>query len=142
VSCGTDHRHTIATFLRTDRYRLEAALDELEWNPGTAARISHHLRYSVLVREVYLGNRQPGEAAVETKMQSIAPQSMEEALALIEKATDIMIDALQSLDDDRLHAAVLDPHERNLTLLGHLYDYCRANAMLVEWAQGQLRDLR
>jgi hypothetical protein len=142
VSAGTDHRYTIASFLRTDRYRLEAALDELEWSPATAERIVHHLRYSVLVREVYLGGRQPREAALDEMLQEIDPRSMEEALDLVGEVTDRMIEAMESVAGNQLHAPVLDPHQRNLTVLGHLYDYCRANAMLVEWAQGRLRDWR
>ena len=44
--------------------------------------------------------------------------------------------AIQETSDSHLNAPVLDPHQRGLSVLGHLYDFCRANAMLVEWARG------
>jgi hypothetical protein len=142
VTSATDHRYTISTFLRTDRYRIEAALDELEWSAETAERVTHHLRYCVLVREVYLRGRAPNDPAIDAMLQEIDPRTTEEALDLAGDLTDRMIDAIQHTGDNRLDAAVLDPHQRNLTVLGHLYDYCRANAMLVEWAQGRLKDWR
>ncbi|MDQ4076857.1 MAG: hypothetical protein M3220_11510 [Chloroflexota bacterium] len=132
----TDHRHTIASFLRTDRFRMEAALEEKVWSKEVAERLTQHLRYAAQLQAVYLEGLHPKDPALQTKVTAIAPESLEEAVTLLAEQTESLVAALQQADDRRLHALVLDPHERELTVLGHFYDFSRSNAMLVEWARG------
>jgi hypothetical protein len=123
-------------FLRTDLHRLEAALDGRVWRREVAERLTHHLRFAAQVRAVYLQGLHPRDEGLRVVLEGIAPGSMDEALDALSEGTERLIEAVEQADDARLHAPVLDPHERGLTVLGHLYDFCRANAMLVEWANG------
>jgi hypothetical protein len=132
----TDHRSTLRAFLETDLHRLEATLDGAAWTPQVAERLTHHLRFAAQVRAVYLEGQHPRGEALKQTLEAIAPRTMDEALDHLAESTERLIAAIQQADDARLHAPVLDPHERGLTVLGHLYDLCRANAMLVEWANG------
>ncbi len=133
---GTDHRRALGMFLRTDLHRLEAALDGRAWRQEVAERLTHHLRFAAQVRAVYLQGLHPRDEGLRAVLDGIAPGSMDEALDALGDGTEQLIEAIEQADDARLHAPVLDPHERGLTVLGHLYDFCRANAMLVEWANG------
>ena len=133
---GTDHRRALGMFLRTDLHRLEAALDGQAWRAEVAERLTHHLRFAAQVRAVYLDGLHPRDEGLRAVLDGIAPGSMDEALDALGDGTEKLIEAVEQADDARLHAPVLDPHERGLTVLGHLYDFCRANAMLVEWANG------
>lgn len=132
----TDHRYTLRAFLGTDLHRLEAALDGAAWTPQVAERLTHHLRFAAQVRAVYLEGQSPRDETLKQTIAAIAPATMDEALDELIESTEHLIAAIEGADDTRLHAPVLDPHERGLTVLGYLYDFCRANAMLVEWANG------
>jgi hypothetical protein len=131
----TDHRHTLRTFLTTDLHRLEIALEGRAWTSQVAERLTHHLRFAVQVQAVYLEGVHPQDAALRARLEALAPQSIEESIEQLAAQGHALIEAIQQCSEERLHAPVLDPHERGLTVLGHLYDFCRANAMLVEWAR-------
>jgi hypothetical protein len=131
----TDHRHTLSSFLRTDWLRLEAALEEKTWTEPVAARLTDHLRYGRLVQGVYLERLHPHDVKLREQVAAIAPGTLEEALAIARERTHELIAAIQLARDSLLDAPVPDPHDRGFTVLGHLYDYARANAMLVEWAR-------
>lgn len=122
--------------MRTDLHRLEAALDGRVWRAAVAERLTHHLRFAAQVRAVYLQGLHPRDEGLRAVLDGIAPESMDEALDALGEGTEQLIEAIEQAEEARLHAPVLDPHERGLTVLGHLYDFCRANAMLVEWANG------
>ncbi len=119
----TDHRTTLTTFLRTDLYRLEAALSETVWSNAVATRLAEHLQRLVAVI-VLLTNETPTVPPVDHP---------DTALETLQDCTNELLRALTTISEERLHAPVLDRHDRNLTVLGHLYDYTRLSAMLVEW---------
>jgi hypothetical protein len=122
----TDHAHTLATFLQTDLYRLEAALEAQAWTDTTRSRLTDHLQRLKQVVALVTGHPTP----------TIPPlSSMEDALETLHSLTDNVRTTIAALPPHRLDALVLDPYERNLTLLAHLYDYARLSAMLVEWSQ-------
>ncbi|MBA3533796.1 MAG: hypothetical protein H0T73_17910 [Ardenticatenales bacterium] len=131
----TDHRHTLGHFLQTDLHRLEAALEERAWTTLVAERLTHHLRFAAQVQAVYLEGAHPQDTALLARLEALAPQSIKEAIDQIKEGSHALSAAIQASSDDRLDASVLDSHERGLTVLGYLYDFCRANAMLVEWAR-------
>lgn len=130
------HHHTLRFFLQTDLYRLEASLDDGSWSAPIAERLTDHLRFAAQLRAVFLEGIHPHDSALQRALDAIAPQDMEQALDALHEQTGALIDAIENLSERRLNALVLDPHERGFTVLGHLYDFCRANAMLVEWAKG------
>lgn len=130
------HQHTLRFFLQTDLYRLEASLDESIWTAPIAERLTDHLRFTAQLRAVFLEGLPPHDAALQRRLEAIAPQDMEQALDTLHEQTEALIDAIEQVSQAHLNALVLDPHERGFTVLGHLYDFCRANAMLVEWAKG------
>ncbi len=132
----TDHRRTVAMFLRTDLFRLEAAAEGRAWTDEVAARLAHHLRYAALLEGVYLQGRHPTEEALQAQVEAIAPTTWEAALAAAQARMEAIVGAMEAASDARLHAPVLDRHERGLTVLGHLYDFCRASATVVEWVRG------
>ncbi|MGH2543262.1 MAG: hypothetical protein ACRDIB_10705 [Ardenticatenaceae bacterium] len=114
---------------------MEAALEERAWTEEVAERVTDHLRYALLVQAVYVEGQHPRDSALQAKVTGIAATSTEGALALLAERTAELIAAIQAMSDEQMEARVLDPHERGLSVLGHLYDFCRANAMLVEWAR-------
>lgn len=121
----TDHRQTIAAFLTTDLLRLEAALEEQPWSEGVAQRLTGHLhRLEQLLTLMHAAT-----------VPAPSLDSTASALLYLMDSTHALIKTLLSLPDGTLNARVLDPHRRDLTLLGHLYDYTRLSAMLVEWSQ-------
>ena len=146
-----DHRHTLQFFLRTDLYRLEATLCDRAWTPEVTERLTHHLRFATQLQAVFLEGIHPHDTTLRARLNAIAPHNMEQALDHFHESTEALINAIQQVSDARLNAPVFDPHERGFSVLGHLYDFCRANAMLVEWAKslpvdtapepGTLRDL-
>ena len=132
----TDHRHTLASFLRTDSYRLDSALEGRAWSRPAQERFTDHLRYMAQLQAVYLERLAPRDPVLLRRLARLEATSVEEALRHLEEQTGTLIAAIQEAPDSLLDAHVLDPHERGLSVLGHLYDFCRANAMLVEWARG------
>ncbi len=131
-----DHHHTLQFFLQTDLYRLEGALHDRAWTPKVAERLTHHLRFATQLQAIFLEGLHPHDTALRATLEAIAPDSMELALELLHECTEALINAIHQASDVRLNAPVFDPHERGFCVLGHLYDFCRANAMLVEWARG------
>ncbi|MGB0386492.1 MAG: hypothetical protein ACPGWR_16915 [Ardenticatenaceae bacterium] len=146
-----DHRHTLQFFLQTDHYRLEAALDEYPWTPEVAERLTDHLRFAAQLQAVFLEGVHPHDTGLQAALEAVSPQSMDDALEQLYTRTEGLIKAIEQATDARLNAPVLDRHERGFCVLGHLYEFSRANAMLVEWArnlslqtmenEGVLRDL-
>lgn len=128
--------HTLRFFLQTDLYRLEASLDECAWTPQIAERLTDHLRFMAQLRSVFLEGIDPRDPALRPRLDAIAPQDMEQALDALHEQISALLEAIQNATQEHLHALVLDPHERGFTVLGHLYDFSRASAMLVEWAKG------
>lgn len=121
----TPHAQTLATFLQTDLYRLDTALEEQSWTEHIATRpLDHIYRLTQLIALVT--DRPP---------LPLPPlNSVEDTLETFHALTETLLISVASLSETRLHAIVLDPYERNLTLLAHLYDYARLSAMLVEWS--------
>lgn len=121
----TPHAQSLATFLQTDLYRLETALEEQVWTEDIATRLNDHLhRLTQLLALVT--NIPPDKGS--------APNSIEDAFDTLHSLTEALLESVASLPETCLNAMVLDPYERNLTLLAHLYDYARLSAMLVEWS--------
>lgn len=133
----TNHKHTLLTFLRTDQFRLEAALEEITWTEKVAQRVTDHLRFAAQVQAVYLEGRHPHDAALQATLAAIAPRDAAAAAALLAARSAALSEGVQRAPSTHLDAAVLDPHERGLTVLGHLYDFCRASAQLVGWLQAK-----
>lgn len=125
-------RHALQTFLRTDLHRLEAALEERVWTPALAERLTHHLRFAAQLQAAYL----EGGQADEQPLAALAPQNVDEVITLVEARIEALVAAIEAAPDARLHAPVLDAHERGLTVAGHLYDFCRATALLIGWLEG------
>lgn len=121
----TDHAKTLATFLQTDLYRLDTALEAHVWTEDIATRLKDHLHR--LTQLLALITTFPPD-------KDAAPNSIEDALNILRTRTDSLLTSVESLPEIRLNAIVLDPYERHLTLLAHLYDYARLSAMLVEWS--------
>lgn len=130
-----EHRHALCLFLRTDQHRLEAALVDARWGPTLATRLSDHLRFTTQVRAVYLEGIHPLDPALQTELAALSLTGIDDTLAKLEAGYAALRAAIQGASDARLQAPVLDPHERGLSVLGHLYDLCRVSAMLVEWAR-------
>lgn len=122
----TIHSHILSTFLQTDLYRLEAALEEQRWDDPIATRLTDHLhRLSQIIALVL--NR---------PARSLPPlDSVQSGVDVLHSLTEELFTAVEDLSDTTLRATVLDPYERQLPLLAHLYDYARLSAMLVEWSQ-------
>jgi hypothetical protein len=121
----TDHAATLATFLRTDLYRLQTTLDEQMWEGAVATRLKEHLhRVAHLLALVTQAPAAP--------LPSL--DTLDEALDTLETLTTELLTAITALTPQALDAPVLDAHERGLTLIGHLYDYARLSATLVEWS--------
>lgn len=120
----TNHRTTLTTFLRTDLYRIEAALEDAVWSDTVATRLREHIERLAGVL-MLLTDASP---------DSEAPTNADSAIELLQEMTEALVEALATTADSRLDAVVLDYHDRNLTVLAHLYDYARLSAMLVEWS--------
>lgn len=121
----TNHPQTLATFLKTDLYRLETALEEPSWNAEIATRLRDHLhRLNQLLLLIT-----PAAPPI------APPDTMEAALNSLDTLTTTLLATISTLSEAQLNTPVLDIHERNLTLLAHLYDYARLSAMLVEWSR-------
>lgn len=120
----TDHRATLTAFLRTDLYRIEAALEDAAWSDAVATRLREHVQRLTAVLTL-LTNTAPDRAS---------PTDTDSAIEIVQALTDALVDSIATASDSRLDAVVLDPHDRNLTVLAHLYDYTRLSAMLVEWS--------
>lgn len=102
------------------------SLEERRWSPALADRLAHHLHYMEQITRVYLVGSPPSAAPP-------PPADAAAAVDALDQRIRALLDALDQSPDARLHAPVLDPHERALTVLGHLYDLCRTSARLVEW---------
>jgi hypothetical protein len=122
----TTHAQILSTFLRTDLYRLDAALEEQVWTEAIATRLTDHLHRLAQVVALVVSH---------SPTTLPPPDSVESALDRLHTLTDEILTIVAELPESTLHATVLDPHERNLPLLAHLYDYARLSAMLVEWSQ-------
>jgi len=122
----TNHAHILATFLQTDLYRIEAALEDRLWTEDVSTRIREHV---ARLRQII--------ALVTIPPTSALPplDTVENTLDTLHTFTDELLNAIATLPIHRLDALVLDAHERQLTLLAHLYDYTRLSAMLVEWSR-------
>ncbi len=132
----TDHRHTLSAFLRTDLFRLEAALEGRVWGEALAEPIADHLRFALQVQAVYLEGVHPRDEGLQAALAAPAPARGGRGTVRARRAHGGADQAIQGVPEARLHAPVLDAYERGLTVLGHLYDFCRANAVLVERVRG------
>ena len=119
----TDHRAILSTFLRTDLYRIEAALEDAVWNDAIAARLNDHVQRLAAVLALLTDNPHTVKSLTDT----------DSTIEILDDVTDALLSAIAAAPDSRLDAPVLDRHDRNLTVLAHLYDYTRLSAMLVEW---------
>jgi hypothetical protein len=120
------HTEALTAFLTTDLYRLDAALEEQTWSGEASTRLSDHLHR--LAQLVALARGAPSTGPDEV-------HSIDAALEALHSLTHTLLDTVAVLPETRLSATVLDPHERGLSLLAHLYDYARLSAALVEWSR-------
>jgi hypothetical protein len=121
----TNHAQILSAFLRTDLYRLDAALEEQSWTEVIRARLTDHVHRLNQLLALLAHHPPPPLPALDT---------VESALDTLHTFTEELVTAVEELTNTTLYATVLDPHERNLPLLAHLYDYARLSAMLVEWS--------
>ena len=134
---ATDHRHALSHFLRTDRHRIEAALDGVVWDSEIARRLGDHLRFIAQVQAVYVEGCHPQDESLQRRLAALAPQNRAEAQIHLAERHEALHRALAAMRDERFDAPVIEPLDRGLTVLGHLYDLTRSSAALVAWLQAQ-----